>query len=75
MADEKQFDTSAAMNRQKSFVADAQKARDGLNTDVINYYFERTPKDESDEKTNRDAIRKYVLVARDRLNDLLDRLR
>lgn len=74
--DEREFDTEAAWGRIERVRKATEEVQSGLWTDVVNWYkgSAGTPSSEEDERKMRTSIRKYVVLARDRLNDILDNL-
>lgn len=73
MADE--FDTAAARERHNEIISQAQRIRDGLTKDVIDYYYNSYPKTAEEERENWAGMRKYLDIAYNRIDDLYDRLK
>lgn len=69
-----EFDKEAARERHNEIIREAQRIRDGLNKDVIEYYYESYPESEEREREYRLGMRKYLDIAYERLRDLLNRL-
>ncbi len=65
------FDTNLAGERHNEIIREVEKIRDGLSSDVINYYY-KDPISEDEEKTQRDGMRKYLKIASERINNLLN---
>ncbi|MCX6797383.1 MAG: hypothetical protein NTX98_02805 [Candidatus Doudnabacteria bacterium] len=70
-----EFDKHAARERHDEIIRDAQRIRDGLTKDVIDYYYDSYPESEEEEREQEAEMRRYLNIAHDRLNDLLNRLR
>lgn len=73
MADN-EFDTRGAATEQREFLARVQRMRDGINADVIDYYYNRAPRSEEESRANREGFRRYLRTARERIDDLLRQL-
>jgi hypothetical protein len=73
MAEE--FDKEVARERHDEIIREAQRIRDGLTKDVVDYYYESYPESEEEERGYRLGMRKYLDIAYERLRDLLNRLR
>jgi hypothetical protein len=65
------FDTNLAGEQHNEIIREVEKIRDGLSSDVINYYY-KDPISEDEEKIQRDGMRKYLKIASERINDLLN---
>jgi len=65
------FDKNLAGERHNEIIREVEKIRDGLSSDVVNYYY-KDPISEDEEKTQRDGMRKYLKIASERINDLLN---
>jgi hypothetical protein len=65
------FDTNLAGERHNEIIREVEKIRDSLSADVINYYY-KDPISEDEEKTQHDGMRKYLKIASERINDLLN---
>jgi len=73
MAEE--FDKEAARRRHNEIIEEAQRIRDGLTRDVIDYYYNSHPDSEEEEVSLKAGMRKYLDIAYDRIGDLLNRLK
>ena len=71
---EDSFDKTRAKETHDSIIREAERIRDGLSADVINYYYDRYPSSEYEEKTYQEGIRRYLKIAQRNIDDLLDRL-
>ncbi len=67
------FDRSAAASRHEAIIREAQRIRDGLSEDVINYYY-NAPDSAESEGDKRAGIKKYLRIAAERIDELLRRL-
>ena len=72
MADD--FDTSRASRDHKELLSEIRSIRDELTDDVINYNWERIPRSDSDVRSTRADMRRYLERARVRLDDVMRRL-
>jgi hypothetical protein len=68
---EDSFDRERAVERHSEIIREAERIRDGLSKDVINYYYEN-PTTEDEERTKNAGIRKYLIIAEERIRDLLN---
>lgn len=66
------FDTQTASDRHYAIMRDIQWIRDGINKDVIDYYYDTVPQTEDEEREQRESLRKYLRIAQDRISDLLN---
>ncbi len=69
MAEE--FNREAAAIRHEELLREIERMRDGINADVIEFYL-RNPETAKEESEKREGIRKYLRIAEQRINDLLD---
>ncbi len=65
------FDKDAAKSRKNDILQEVQHIRDGINKDVINYYWDTVPQSEEDEKKIRQSMRTYLQQARSQIDILL----
>ncbi|MEK7105528.1 MAG: hypothetical protein AAB865_02500 [Patescibacteria group bacterium] len=68
MADE--FDRDRAAQVHHEVILAAQRIRDGITKDVIDYYYE-TPNSEEQEREYREGMRKFLRLAAERIDELL----
>jgi len=73
MADEKEFDRSAAGQRLQGFARRAQSIRDEL-TNVINFYWEQLPTNAEDEDEYKKSMRRKLGNQMDALRDIINSL-
>ncbi len=66
------FDAQSASDRHYAIMRDLQWIRDGINTDLVDYYYDRVPQNEDEVKAERDGMRKYLEIAQDRIRELLN---
>ena len=69
MADE--FDVSAAVEKHERIIRQVQNIRDGLTKDVIDYYY-KDPQTEAEERDKNAGMRKYLQIAREDIDRLLN---
>ena len=67
------FDQNLAARRHNEVIREAQRIRDGLTRDVIDYYY-NDPTSEDDERAKREGMRRYLQIAIDELRNLVNRL-
>lgn len=65
------FDKPAALDRHKEIMREVQRIRDGINIDVLDYYWERVPDTAEEEAEMRGGMRKFLNIAQERIHDLL----
>jgi hypothetical protein len=65
------FDLEVAKERHQNMIRQTQEIRDGLTKDVIDYYY-NSPTTEVQERETNTGMRRYLEIARDRINQLLD---
>ncbi|MCL5666757.1 MAG: hypothetical protein M1383_03230 [Patescibacteria group bacterium] len=65
------FDQNLAAERHYEIIREVERIRDGLSADVINYYH-KDPATEEEEKSQHEGMRKYLKIASERINDLLN---
>lgn len=65
------FNRDAAAQRHNEIISEVERIRNGLTRDVINYYYS-DPVTEDEETAKREGIRKYLRVASDEINSLLN---
>jgi endonuclease YncB( thermonuclease family) len=68
------FDKEAVALRHDEIIREAQRIRDGLTRDVIDYYYNYYPDSEEEERKQKRGMREYLVVAVERINDLLRKL-
>lgn len=73
MADET-FDSEAATERLKRVIYKVEDIRNVLNKEIIDYYYDSRPQSADDEERDRSAIRRYLRIATDDINALLNGL-
>ena len=66
------YDKAGAAREHDAIIAEVQRIRDGLSKDVIDYYYSRYPSSEEDESDIRAGMRKYLRMASQRIDDLLN---
>lgn len=64
------FDIETAAEEHESIIRDIQRIRDDISKDVIDYYF-TSPTTEAEEKSKREGMRKYLLEASEKIDNLL----
>lgn len=82
--EEKEFDTRAADMRKTRLIQQAKEvetllegAERTLSQDIINYYWDRTPNSEAEERRMQESVRKYATNAKraiDRAARLIEEL-
>lgn len=65
------FDKQTALERHSAILREVKRIRDGINIDVLDYYWERRPDTEEEEREFREGMRKYLKIAAERIDDLL----
>ncbi len=70
---EQTFDQERATRTNRELIAEAQRIRDLLSKEVIDYYWE-APTSEAEEREYHDGMRKFLRQAVERIDDLLRRL-
>ena len=65
------FDRDLAAERHDDIIRDVQRIRDGLTKDVIDYYYS-DPTSEDEERIKNEGLRKYLQIAVEEINDLLN---
>lgn len=65
------FDKDRAAREHQEIMEEAQRIRNGITTDVIDYYWDRLPTSDDDARQQREGIRKYLIIAAERIDDLL----
>lgn len=65
------FDKDRAAERHQEIIREAERIRDGLSKDVIDYYY-KNPSTEDEEKEQRRGMRKYLELANERIRELLN---
>lgn len=73
MAEE--FDKEEAGRRHDEYIREVQRIRDGLDKDVVEYYYNYYPDSEQEKREQNAGMRKYLDIAHDRIADLINRLR
>ncbi len=68
MADD--FDRDQAGERHRAVIQEAQRIRDGITTDVIDYYY-NAPESEEQDREYREGMRKFLRIAAERIDALL----
>ena len=64
------FDQGEARARHEAVMQEVQSIRDGINVDILDYYWDRAPQSEEDERENIEGLRKYLDVAYERIDEL-----
>ena len=64
------FDQGEARARHEAMMRQVQRIRDGINVDVLEYYWDRVPQSEEQERENIEGLRKYLDIAYERIDDL-----
>lgn len=72
MAEE--FDIDRAKREQHDILVRVQEVRNMLTNDVINHYWERTPRSDADVRRTRDDMRDYLRRASESIDRILNRL-
>lgn len=70
--DETTFDKHSAAEHHDAILQDVQKIRNGLSVDVIDYYWSRYPENEADVRLQKEGMRKYLIIASERIHELLN---
>ena len=65
------FDKNLGLSEHKEIMREIQRIRDGINIDIIDYYWDRIPDTWEEEKEMRDGMRKFLKIAQERIHDLL----
>ena len=65
-----EFDQNTAAQRHNAIISEAQRIRDGLTKDVIDYYY-NDPVSQDEETTKNQGMRKYLQIARDDIDYLI----
>jgi len=65
------FNIEGAAEKHESIIRDIQRIRDGISKDVIDYYY-GNPETEEEEREKREGMRRYLLEARERIDDVLE---
>lgn len=71
MAEE--FNEERAQSEIAEIVSEARGIRDDLSRDVISYYSDRSPDNEDEEREYRAGLRKYLIIAEERIHSLIER--
>ena len=71
MAEE--FDEERAQAEHAEIVSEARSIRDDLSREVISYYSERSPDNEAEEREYRAGLRKYLIIAEEKIHSLIER--
>jgi predicted solute-binding protein len=69
-----EFDTSGAAERHDYIIREAQRIRDGLTRDVIDYYYDSYPDSEEKQREQIAGMRKYLDIAYRDLDNLIREL-
>lgn len=64
------FNIERAAEEHENIIREIQRIRDSISKDVIDYYY-NNPETKEEEKTKREGMRKYLLQASERIDDLL----
>ncbi len=64
------FDKVQAEERHRELMNHIQRLRDDITHDVIDYYW-RAPETEEEEHKYHEGMRKYLIIASDRIHELL----
>ena len=65
------FDVILAAERHNDIIRGVERIRDSLTADVINYYY-NPPLTEEDERSQKESMRRYLKVAAEDINNLLN---
>ncbi|MDR3642371.1 MAG: hypothetical protein P4L74_01955 [Candidatus Doudnabacteria bacterium] len=65
------FDKTLAAQRHQEIIREAERIRDSLTRDVIDYYY-NSPLSEDEEKIQREGMRKYLKIASDNIYTLMN---
>ncbi len=64
------FDRERAGERHQEIIRAAQRVRDGITKDVIDYYY-NAPTSEAHDHEQREGMRKFLRLAAERIDDIL----
>lgn len=64
------FNIERAADEHENIIRDIQRIRDDISKDVIDYYF-ASPTTEEEEKSKREGMRRYLLEASEKIDNLL----
>lgn len=68
------FNSEEAKRWQDEYIREAQRIRDSLTRDVVDYYYDSYPDTEEKYQETVAGMKKYLRTAVEEINTLLDRL-